>query len=430
MFKNKMIVFSCLWFAFACSEPEAEPLLGEIESREFIYSGSFRGEFKAAKSTAVHVPNFPGGLSMTIDYVADDGTVVKEGDVILRFVKDTIESDLRNEKNSLDVAKSEFDRVRHQQSKEGIDLALTVKRRELELKRAEMQIVQGVNFISDLELKKAEIDVEKSKIELELAKKALRSFRLKKATSLKIESLKVDAAERNVDEKEKGLGMLEIRAPVEGVVYAPQTRLNWQRTKALPGVVARAGDKVLEIPDLSAFEIHIFARQRDASLISVGDAVTVVPTIFPERKLKGKVKKKEEFATTRNERLGTESAEGSLKEFLIIVELESSPSELKPGNTGKVTVESVVSKEALLVPIAAIGEDEQGSFLTRESGEKKRVKIGRSNLTHAEVLEGGVAGERVRIDVVDAKIETETKTKGSKKGKRVRRKGGKGKKTR
>ncbi len=424
MFKTKVVVvFTSLFVSSGCGEPEIPPLLGEVESKKFVYKGSFRGEFEAAVSTPVHVPNFPGGAAMTIDFVAEDGTVVKEGDVILRFVKDTIEADLRNEKNTLDVAKSEMDRVRHQQSKEGIDLALTVKRRELELKRSEMQIVQGVNFISDLELKKAEIDVAKSKIELELAKKAQRSFRLKKATSLKIESLKVNAAERNVDERKKGLGMIDITAPVEGVIYAPQTRLNWQRTKALPGVVARAGDKVLEIPDLSTFEVHLYARQRDASLISVGDPLTVVPTIFPERTIKGKVKKKEEFATTRNERLGTDTPDGNLKEFLIIAELESSPKELKPGNTGKVTIESVVSETALLVPIAAIGEDEKGSFLTSENGKKKRVKIGRSNLTHAEVLEGATAGERVQLDLQDKKVEVDKPKKKRRKGKGGKRKG-------
>ena len=402
---KKVSLFTLLSLCLACEETNEKPILASVIEKQFIYTGSFRGEFKAAKSEIVHVPNFPNGSAMTIDFVAEDGTRVKKGDVILRFVKDTIESDLRDEKNSLDVASAEYDKVRHQQSKEGIDLALKVKRRELELKRAKLQIVQGVNFISDLELKKSKIDVEKSKIELELAKKALKSFRRKKATSLKIESLKVDAAIRNVDETAKGLEMIDLLAPVNGVVYAPQTRLNWQRTKALPGVVARPGDKVLEIPDLSSFELHFYARQRDAAMIKVGDEAEVIPTILPERLLKGKVKKKEEFATTRNERLGTQTPEGNLKEFLIIIEIENSPSELKPGNTGVVSIRSVVNEKALLVPIAAIAEDEEGSFLTLASGEKRKVKIGRSNLTHAEVLEGMRAGEEVRLDVLGPKKE-------------------------
>lgn len=386
----------CLSF-FSCSQQKDKREFATVKLEPFIFEGMFRGDFKAKNSTSVHVPNLPGGASMTIDFVEKDGTKVKEGDVILRFLKDTMESELRVKENDFEIANARFDKVRLQQSKEGTDLALKVKRKDLELKRSELQIVQGVSFISDLELKKAKLDVEKAKIELELAKKALRTFRKKKATALKIEKLQVDAAQRKVDEKKKGLGLVEVKAPVDGVIYAPLTRLNWQRTKALPGVVARSGDKVLEIPDLSSFEIEIYARQRDAVLISVGDEAKITPTIFPEIEIKGRVKKKEEFATTRNERFGTKSDEGNLKEFLIIVEMESSPKELKPGNTGRVSIRSKLADKALLIPLAAIHENEKGSFVILEKGESRSVKVGRSNLTHGEILEGLDEGTKVQL---------------------------------
>lgn len=397
---KKFMIVTVMWALAACdaqSDEHTRPTV-RAERGELVFMGVYHGELSAAASVDVHVPEIPQTYQVTVDSVLDDGATVKEGDVLLTFVKETLELDLRDDTEKLEVAKAERRKVLQGLEKERIDLSLEVQRQELALQRAKLQVVEGVNLISQLELDKAKIDVQKAELELELAQKALKTFKNKKNTAMKIEDLKIGAAERSVGERESGLDLVEVRAPVSGVVYAPYTRLNWQRTKVAPGVVARPGDKILEIPDLSKYHVSVYVRQRDAAMINEGDETIIQPLIMPERQIKGTVIKKEEFATTRNERLGTENAAGSLKEYLVEVEMQEAPEALRPGNSAQITIKSKLEADALLLPVMYVERvpgDDDAWQVELANGSIKRIKLGRTNLTHVHVLEGLSDGDEV-----------------------------------
>ena len=364
-----------------------------------VFEGIYHGELSAAESVDVHVPEIPQTFQVTVDTVLEDGARVEKGDVLLTFVKETIELDLRDDLEKLEVAKAERRKVLQGLEKERIDLDLEVERKELARKRAALQIVEGVNLISKLELDKAKLDLETAELELGLAKEALKAFEKKKSTALKIEDLKVAAAERSVSERRTGLELVEVRAPIGGVVYAPYTRLNWQRTKVAPGVVARPGDKVLEIPDLSKYHVSVYVRQRDAVMIEQGDEAIVTPLILSEQAISGRVIKKEEFATTRNERLDTKTASGNLKEYLIKVEMDQAPEALRPGNSARVQIQAPLLDEALMLPVSFLDrverEGESAWEVERPDGSRQPVEIGRTNLTHVQILDGLSEGDEV-----------------------------------
>ncbi len=383
----------------ACgAEEEAAVQTATVETGTLTFEGVYYGELQAAEKVDVHVPDIPDTWQVTVDSVLPDGERVKKGDVILTFLKDSLEMDLRDELEKLEVAQAERRKVVQQLDKERIDLELEVKRKELARDRAKLQVVEGVNLISKLELDKAKLDVDKSELELQLAVKALETFKEKRKTAIKIEDLKVQAAQRAVDNKKEGLEKIEVQAPVDGVIYAPYTRLNWQRTKVAPGVVGRPGDLVLTLPDLSKYEAHLYVRQRDAALVNKGDEAVITPLILPDKKISGRVIKKEEFATTRNERLGTETAAGNLKEYLVTVELDEAPPELRPGNSARITITSELAKDVPLLPaIYAKQRDDKSWFVTLPDGSTKPVELGRTNLTHVGIKSGLKAGDVVAL---------------------------------
>jgi len=370
----------------------------KVTGGPLVFTGVYYGEFQAAESVAIHVPDMPETHQLTVDSVLEDGTRVKKGDVILTFVRETLELDLRDELEALEVAKAERNKVAQGLDEERINLELAVKSKQLAVDRAKLQVVEGVNLISKLELDKAKLDVEKAELELELAKKALKTFQQKRANALKVEDLKIQAAQRKVDAKNEGLELVEVRAPIDGVIYAPYTRLNWQRTKVAEGVVARPGDLILELPDFSKYHVQVYVRQRDASLINVGDTAKVRPLIMPDRVIDAKVIKKEDFATTRNERFRTETAAGNLKEYLVTLELAEAPEQLRPGNSGRVEIISTLAEDATQLPVIYTSKQEDNSWaVTLPDGSIRRVELGKTNLTHVEVLEGVKPGDVVRL---------------------------------
>lgn len=391
---------AALAMSLGCSDADQVPsMTAPVERGALTYHGVYHAELTAAESVAVHVPEVADSWQLTVDTVVPDGTKVEKGDVILTFVRETLELDLRDELDKLEVATAERRKVVQSLERERVELQLEVDRRKLALNRSKLAVVEGVNFISKVELDKAKLDVEKAELDLDLAKQALKAFQKKRATALKVEDLKVDAAQRAVDMKKDGLDSVDVIAPISGVLYAPYTRLNWQRTKVEPGVVARPGDKVLEIPDLSKYHAEIYVRPRDAALISEGDTATVYPTILPDRGIAAKVLEKDDFATTRNERQRGEDPSGNLKEHAILIELEEAPEQLRPGNTARVEIASTLVEDAVIIPLIAVHERPDGTQYVRlDTGAEKTIELGQTTLTHAEVVKGLEGGEQVRLD--------------------------------
>ena len=383
----------------ACNEEQAIPKLEvKVVRGDLVQDGVYHAELKAKNSVAVHVPKVADAWQLTVDSVLPDGSNVKEGDVILTFVKETLELDLRDELDRLEVSIAERRKVSQALERERVELQLELERRQLALERAQLAVVEGVNFISQVELSKAKLDVSKAELDLQLARDALKAFNNKRATALRVEDLKTDAAKRAADLKKEGLDSVEIAAPVDGVLYAPYTRLNWQRTKVEAGVVARPGDRILEIPDLSAYTAEVYIRPRDATLVNVDDTARVYPTIMPQRAIAAKVTKKEDFATTRNERMGSDDPVGNLKEHAITLELDEAPAELRPGNTARVELSSVVARDVLILPLIAVQKrDDESTYVTLSDGTERGIKIGRATQTHAEVLEGLDDGDSVQV---------------------------------
>ena len=390
------LLFALVALSAACDEEEtSNEVTATVKRGALVFSGSYYGELDAKESVAIHAPELTGINSLTVDTVLEDGATVKEGDVVLTFVAAPTEDELRSQKADLAVAEAEMRREELALQKERVDLQLEVKRRQKALERARLYVVEGVNLISQLELDKYKLDVERAELELQLAEKALRTFAQKRDAALEVQRLKVEDIREKVEVAQKQLGLMEVKAPSPGVLFAPYTRLNWVRGKVEPGKVCRSGDKLLELPDLSAFVTNLYVRQGDAGLLSAGSEATIYPAAVPGRAIKGRISKKETFATTRNERLGTENAEGNLKEVLVVVELDESLPQLRPGGTARADIEAKLLDDALLVPLAAVVDKGRETFVVLSGGEEKKVKLGKSNTIYAEVLEGLEDGDVV-----------------------------------
>jgi HlyD family secretion protein len=390
------------WLA-GCAPPLAEgQVLHHVARGDLSYQVSLHGELQAEKSEAVYAPQTGDWSRFTVERVLADGTPVKKGDTVVWFERGVAEDELQQSRNQLEVKRAELRREEHELDVQRVQAELDVRRKELQVERAQLGVVEGTTVISKLELAKARVDVRRAQVELALAKQTLASFEEKRRTALQIRTIGVEDAEEDLQEKTQRVDSMEVAAPADGLVYGPYVRLNWTRSKLAPGKVCGPGDKMLEIPDVSTLQAHVFARQRDAALIQEGDPAVLVPAARPEQTLAGRVVTKEEFATTRNERMGTEIPAGNLKEVRIEIALDEAPDMLMPGSTVRATVTTVLATDALLVPVAALHDGPEGSLrVTLASGEHQTVEIGKSTPLFAEVLAGLDEGDGLRIGAAE-----------------------------
>ena len=386
----------------------AQALSAAAETGPLISRRAYHGELRAKSSVPIHAPDIADLWFMTVETVLPDGAAVKQGDVVLTFRSGILEDEMRTLQDEVLVAQAALKRTRNQLAVERIKLDLEIQRRALLLERAQLMVVEGVNLISKLELRKAQLDVQTAELELARSREGLQAFTDRKRTAIEVDQLKLDAAQRQLTDKSQAVEMMKVTAPANGVIYRPFVELNNEKGKVAPGKVVRPGSKLLELPDLSAFQAHLYVRQRDAAIINVGDKATLLLTILPDRPVAARVIDKESFATTRNERLGTKTREGNLKEIHVILDVDPTPEvlpALRPGGTLRAAIESRLADAVLQVPLAAVHAertDPPRHFVTLTSGQRRPVKLGRSTLTHVEITDGLEPGDRLRLGPVDA----------------------------
>jgi HlyD family secretion protein len=380
--------------------PLSEAPTHKVRRGPLVFEGSYFGELHARKSAVIMAPiitELPW-FSYTVATVIEDGTPVKTGDIVLSFDKPTVEEQHAERERNYVVAEAERRKVEQALEKERIDLELEVARKQKNLEKAKLGVVEGVNFKAQIDVDQSKLDVAKAELELQQAEKALSSFAAKRRTTLDVEKVKVDYSLKEKLAMERILGEIDVRSPADGLLYRPLTQLSRvNNERVAPGKTVRGGDKILEIPDLSAFDVYLYVRQRDAALISVGDAAVAYATILPEKPIRGRVKRKDTFATTRNDRLGTKTPEGNLKEMLVVVELEAAPSELRPGGSARVEIRSQLADKALLLPLAAVRQPHPGAppQVDLAKGGSRNVRLGKATTTFAEVLSGLSEGDVV-----------------------------------
>lgn len=366
---------------------------------DLVFASSYYGEIEAAEAHPIFAPELRNIWQVTVEDVVADGTIVKKGDTVLTFAKGAIEADLRERNTELLVAEASLKKVIADYDEQRISRTLALQRSQLNLELAKMNVVEGVNLISRIELEKAKVELTRAELQLELDKKELDVLEKKRTAALDAENITVKTAREKVNDVKEQLSRMSVQAPTDGMLYAPYTRLNWTMTKVAPGKVVRPGDKLLEIPALDRFKASVYVRQREASNIKVGDTAEVVPTMFPNLKLKGKVVTRDEFATTRNERSGGGgAAAGTLKELRVVLELDPVDEQLRPGGTVRADISTTLAKDVVLVPLASLREVPGGHVVVRPDGSELPVTVGQTSLTHAEITKGLQEGDVIRLD--------------------------------
>ncbi len=387
----QIISFTLIFSSLACDQNIVSKNEGvfTLKKAPLVYRSVWPGEFVARKTKNIFAPEI-GGESLTVASVLEDGHKVKAGDLVLQFDDTIMKQEILLEKFEEKKAQASLDKTREELNIRQINLEASVKTNLILLKQAKIKKTMSGSLVSKLDAQKLLLDIEKLNKELESSKKALETFKEERQASYKIKELELSSVQKKLKEKQDHLKKMKVQAPVDGVLYAPYTQLNFTLSKVAIGSVVRPGDKILEIPDLSSYNLLIHLRQKDANLLKLADQVTVYPSIDPKRALQAKVIRKQDFGVSYNERLGLKNDYGTFKEFEFTLEVQGDTKDIRPGNTARVEVELLLKKEALVIPLAYLRETKSGHevYLNQEKTKTQKVSLGQMSSSHAEVLHG------------------------------------------
>lgn len=319
-----------------------------------------------------------------VDLPVKEGDNVKKGELLLRIKPDTYvaqkdraAANLQSSKATLRMKKAQFDLAQNEYS------------------RIDTMFKSGFTNRQEMDRINSEL--------------------ISATAQLDAQSAAVKQTEAALVEAVESLNKTAIYSPMNGTI----SKLNVERGERVLGSGFSQGTNIMTVADLSQMEADVEADENDVVLVSSGDKASVKLDAFNNELFKGIVTEIGNSAKTKG--LGTQE---EVVNFEITITLQELNDKVRPGMSCNADIETETKNGVLAVPIQSVtarsedptpgaseGMDENsGNLKGKKKSVKpkevvfivkggkavmKEVKIGISDDTHIEVLEGLKLGDEV-----------------------------------
>ena len=292
------------------------------------------------------------------------------------------------------------------------------------------QKLHDANYASDLDLKSAQLDVNRFRIQQESSSEALRLYKLysfpKQTKQLvsdyheaqrelertiaqtrsqlaqaraKLESTEAsfNLQKDHVAKLERQIAACVIRAPSPGIlVYGSSA--DWYQRREDPievGDMVRRGQKIFTIPNSNVMSVELRVHESSVNKVLPGQDVTITVEAYPDMEFHGKVVK---VAPLPNPQHGW--LDPGVKLYTTHVVIEGSHDILKPGMSAKVEILVEQLHDVKIVPVHVVANraGKKICYVATDSGPQEReVQTGAFNNTFVEIVSGLQVGEKVLL---------------------------------
>ena len=336
-----------------------------------------------------------GEFGLVLQEVAKSGSTAKKGDVVAEFDRQFVltrlddyrasvvqaEASLRKQKAQLEVTRKAHEQqvtaAKGAVDKADLDLKTTPVRSAIDSERLRLALeeaqakheqllaeVKFVEFSEGSQIRNAEIELDKSKVELQ-------------------------RAEANADR-------MISKAPIDGLVVMMQTFRGGEFGQIQQGDQVFSGQPFMQIVDLRSMVINAMVNQADVEALRIGQKARVRFDAYPDLELPAKV-----FSIGAMTKPGGFRA-NFMKEIPVRLRLEKMDSRVIPDLT--VSADVIVAQEeqaAAVAPLESIFRDAQVRpyvLVRSPNGWRKReVELGLVNDVAAAIRSGLRAGEVIAL---------------------------------
>lgn len=406
---------------------------GEVVEGPFVHEIWERGEIQSSSNVEIACQvKSVGGVSIL--EIVPEGKVVKAGDFLVRLDDSALQRELIQQEiacsNSESLAKDAeadlaaaklelraYEEGTYQQAEEQIESELFVAKENLRRAEEYLSYSRKMNqrgYVSDVQIEADEFSVEKARKELDVTNtklRVLREFTRSKTVALlqaAVETAQGRLRSRSkaweldrmrLDELKDQISKCTIVAPSPGqVVYAndPERRGAGGDLLVAQGRPVRERQIIIRLPDQNRMRVLAKVHESRIEHLQPGMEATVTLDAHPDVRLRGVVTSIGDYP------LPTYSIYLShIKEYEVVVEIETTLPNLRPGMSAQVTVVVRQIPSAVQVPINGVLERDKRYFcavpLPQGGFETREIQVGPINETNAVVEAGLQAGEKVAL---------------------------------
>ena len=403
------------------------PQVRAVKRGPFVHRVTETGEIESSANVEIRCEVKARGTQGTpILEVVAEGTMAKEGDILVQLDATAFETELTSHEmatnkakatkisaeNTLETAKwakKEYLDGTFVEAVQKIQSEILVA--EENLRRAQQYLryskkLAAKGYVTPLQLEADQFAVTKASNELTTATDVkmtiLKTYTLKKKETELDNAIRTAEAKLQADTSgyELELSKLEdvrtqiakctIRAPADGqVVHANQrSRRGGSDVVIEPGVLIRQNQVMIRLPDPSKMQVKAKINEARVDLVKPGMTATISVGAFPDLALAGQVEKVNRYAEPGS------WFSTNVKTYATFIKIDGSHEKLRPGLTAEVQIEVARLEDALLLPITCVAEHGGKHYCMVRLGDKwerqvREVQLGPSNESHV-VIESGV----------------------------------------
>jgi HlyD family secretion protein len=364
-----------------------------VARERFVRRVTAEGNLRAVKATQLTAPHGSGRFGpLKIAWLAQDGTLVKKGDVAVRFDPSEPEKQLRDGQADLESAsaKARQEAVKSSAAVADRDTDAVLARDELDQTRkfqSKDQMIFSRNQIIE-----SEIDEHLAGAKQEHAETAKQIERRLSRSNAAVIGVERQKAELAIAHARAELHGLELVAPSDGIFVLER---DWRGAMRKPGDSVWPGQGVAEIPILDEMEANVYVLEVDGSGLAEGQPAKVVIEAQPDRVFDGTIRIVDKLAQPRQH--------GSpVQYFGVAIKLAATErAVMKPGQRVRATL-VLDQEDALVVPRQAVIDRDSKNIVYRQapsSGgfEPVAVELGPATSGRVVVARGLAAGDVIAL---------------------------------
>ncbi len=377
---------------------EVEVPVARVRRADFVISVRTRGDIKSAHSTILKAPRVPG---LRIVHLATNGRPIKKGEVVVEFDGVQQEQTVIARNTNVRVAEGDIVQTKATQKMSEEADAMNKMTSEYALERAKLDASKA-EVLSAIEGEKNRIQVGVAEGSLQQVKASINAHQVGNEADLGRLGQRRDKATKDLDQAQEYLGLMQLRAPTDGLVNVlpnfstSQGNFGQSTPPFKEGDMARNGMEIAEIPDLSQMYINLSLEEVDRGKLQMGQTVQVRVDAIPDKEFMGVIDFISPIAS-----LVFKGGSTPEKTFPARATLKNMDDRLRPGMSSSAEIIIERQPNMLLIPARSSFDKDGKPAVYVQIGKNfvvRYIQLGRRNDEDIIVTGGLKEGEIVTLE--------------------------------
>ncbi|MCC8146936.1 MAG: efflux RND transporter periplasmic adaptor subunit, partial [Bacteroidales bacterium] len=338
----------------------------------------------------VAIATCPPEVEGTLNNLIEDGSYVKEGDVIGIIEVQSLVTDYEEVNSYLEDRKAHLEKVRADLDLQYAIMEAQVRNNEAETEIALLDSV-ALRFATPNQKRINELELRKVAIEKEKLQKKLDALAVINQTEIRRVELEIQRLSTRVATIKERIDALTVKAPKSGLAIRAESRQTGNKLQI--GDIVWHLTPIVRIPDLDTMKVKIKAVEADYKLIGVNDPVVFTFDAMPDNKAWGKIRMKSPVGQQYKE-------DSKVKFFEIEASIDSALVIPDPGLTANCKIILTQVKDTIVVPQVAINDVDSMKVVYVKTGkgyEMRQVQTGLYSHKEIIIASGLSRGEEVSL---------------------------------